>query len=46
MSESRSYRYYEFVMAAFYAAVGRMIDALGVQLEPAMRDHSPRLSTK
>src|SRR6267143_7206090 len=34
------------LVAAFYAAVGRMIDALGVQLEPAMRDHSPRLSTK
>ena len=34
------------LVAAFYAMVGRMIDALGVQLEPAMRDHSPRLSTK
>ena len=34
------------LVGAFYAAVGRMIDALGVQLEPEMRDHSPRLSTK
>jgi alkylhydroperoxidase family enzyme len=33
-------------VAAFYAMVGRMIDAMGVQLEPEMRDHSPRLSTK
>jgi hypothetical protein len=34
------------LVVAFYAAVGRMIDALGVQLEPEMRNHSPRLSTK
>src|SRR2546430_683921 len=32
--------------AEFYAAVGGMIDAVGVQLEPEMREHSPRLSTK
>jgi AhpD family alkylhydroperoxidase len=29
--------------AAFYAMVGRMIDALEVPLEPEMREHSPRL---
>lgn len=29
--------------AAFYAAVARLLDALGVQLEPEMRDHAPRL---
>jgi alkylhydroperoxidase family enzyme len=34
------------LVAAFYAAVGRMIDALGVQLEPEMRNHSPRLPAK
>ena len=34
------------LVAAFYAAVGRMIDALGVQLEPEMRSHSPRLPSK
>jgi hypothetical protein len=31
-------------VAAFYAMVGRMLDALGVPLEPEARDHSPRLS--
>ena len=30
-------------VAAFYAMVGRMLDAMGVQLEPEMRDYSPRL---
>jgi len=34
------------LVAAFYAAVGRMIDALGVQLEPEMRSHSPRFPAK
>jgi alkylhydroperoxidase family enzyme len=34
------------LVAAFYAAVGRMIDALGVQLEPEMQNHSPRLPAK
>ena len=29
--------------AAFYAMVGRMLDAMGVQLEPDVRDYSPRL---
>jgi len=31
------------LVAAFYAMVGRMLDAMGVQLEPDVRDHSPRL---
>jgi alkylhydroperoxidase family enzyme len=31
-------------VAAFYAMVGRMLDALGVPLEPEVRDHSPPLS--
>ncbi len=29
--------------AAFYAMVGRMLDAMGVQLEPESRDYAPRL---
>ena len=29
--------------AAFYAMVGRMLDAMGVQLEPDFRSYSPRL---
>lgn len=29
--------------AAFYAMVGRMLDAMGVQLEPEFRDYAPRL---
>src|SRR2546428_945390 len=31
------------IVAAFYAMVARMLDAMGVQLEPDMREHSPRL---
>ena len=31
------------VTAAFYAMVGRMLDAMGVQLEPEFRDFSPKL---
>jgi 4-carboxymuconolactone decarboxylase len=31
------------LVAAFYAMVARMIDAMGVQLEPDMRKYSPRL---
>ena len=31
------------LVAAFYAMVGRMLDAMGVQLEPDVRDYSPRL---
>jgi alkylhydroperoxidase family enzyme len=29
--------------AAFYAMVGRMLDAMRVQLEPAFRDYTPKL---
>ena len=31
------------ITAAFYAMVGRMLDAMGVQLEPDFRDFSPKL---
>ena len=31
------------ITAAFYAMVGRMLDAMGVQLEPNFRDFSPPL---
>ena len=31
------------IVAAFYAMVGRMLDAMGVQLEPEVRDYSPKL---
>jgi 4-carboxymuconolactone decarboxylase len=31
------------ITAAFYAMVGRMLDAMGVQLEPDFMDFSPRL---
>jgi alkylhydroperoxidase family enzyme len=31
------------LVAAFYAMVGRMLDAMGVQLEPEMRGYSPKL---
>jgi alkylhydroperoxidase family enzyme len=30
-------------VAAFYAMVGRMLDAMGVPLEADMRDYQPRL---
>ena len=32
------------LLAAFYAMVGRMIDAMGVELEPEMKNYSPKLS--
>ena len=32
------------VVAAFYAMVGRMIDAMGVELEPEMKNYSPKLA--
>ena len=32
------------LVAAFYAMVGRMLDAMGVQLEPDIIHHSPKLS--
>jgi alkylhydroperoxidase family enzyme len=31
------------LVAAFYAMVARMLDAMGVQLEPDLRDHTPKL---
>ena len=31
------------ITAAFYAMVGRMLDAMGVQLEADFRDYSPKL---
>jgi alkylhydroperoxidase family enzyme len=31
------------LVAAFYAMVGRMLDAMGVQLEPEVENYSPRL---
>ena len=31
------------LVAAFYAMVGRMLDAMGVQLEPEVRNHCPKL---
>lgn len=31
------------ITAAFYAMVGRMLDAMGVQLEPDVRNYSPKL---
>ena len=31
------------IVAAFYAMVGRMLDAMGVQLEPDARQYSPKL---
>ena len=31
------------ITAAFYAMVGRMLDAMGVQLEADMRDYAPKL---
>ena len=47
---SRHFDHVEFVelamVAAFYAMVGRMLDALRVPLEPDMRDYSPRLPAK
>jgi 4-carboxymuconolactone decarboxylase len=32
------------ITAAFYAMVGRMLDAMRVQLEPEVRNHSPKLA--
>ena len=31
------------IVAAFYAMVGRMLDAMGVQLEAEVQNYSPRL---
>jgi 4-carboxymuconolactone decarboxylase len=30
-------------VAAFYAMVGRMLDAMGIELEPDIRDYAPKL---
>ncbi len=32
------------LLAAFYAMVGRMIDAMGVELEPEMKSYAPKLA--
>ena len=44
---TRYFDHHDFVelamVAAFYAMVARMLDAMGVQLEPDVRDYSPRL---
>lgn len=32
------------LVAAFYAMVGRMIEAMGVELEPEMKNYSPKLA--
>jgi 4-carboxymuconolactone decarboxylase len=32
------------IVAAFYAMVGRMLDAMGVELEPEMRHYEPKIS--
>jgi alkylhydroperoxidase family enzyme len=46
MKEFDAHDYVELAMvAAFYAMVGRMLDAMGVELEPEMRDYFPRLGT-
>jgi alkylhydroperoxidase family enzyme len=43
----RHFDHHDFVelsaVASFYAMVGRMLDAMGVQLEPEVRDYSPKL---
>ena len=45
MKEFDPHDYVEIALvAAFYAMVGRMLDALGVELEPEMRDHEPKIS--
>ena len=46
MKEFDSQDYVEIAaVAAFYAMVARMLDAMGVELEAEMRDYSPRLGT-
>ena len=44
---TRHFDHHDYVelslVAAFYAMVARMIDAMGVQLDPDLREHSPRL---
>jgi alkylhydroperoxidase family enzyme len=44
MKEFDVHDYVEIALvAAFYAMVGRMLDALGVELEPELENYSPRL---
>jgi len=47
---SRVFGHAEFVelatVASFYAMVGRMLDAMRVELEPEMRGHSPKLPAR
>ena len=47
---SRHFGHQDFVelalTAAFYAMVGRMLDAMRVQLEPDARDYAPRLPSR
>jgi 4-carboxymuconolactone decarboxylase len=44
---TREFDHHDYVelalVAAFYAMVGRMLDAMGVELEPEMRAYSPKL---
>jgi alkylhydroperoxidase family enzyme len=44
---TRHFDHHDYVelslVAAFYAMVARMLDAMGIQLEPDVRDHQPRL---
>jgi alkylhydroperoxidase family enzyme len=45
MKEFDAHDYVEIALvAAFYAMVGRMLDAMGVELEPEMRGHAPKLA--
>ena len=44
---SKEFDHHDYVelalVAAFYAMVGRMLDAMGVELEPEMRAYAPKL---
>jgi 4-carboxymuconolactone decarboxylase len=44
---TRHFDHHDYVelalVASFYAMVGRMLDAMGVQLEPEMKNYSPKL---
>jgi 4-carboxymuconolactone decarboxylase len=44
MKEFDAHDYVEIaLLAAFYAMVGRMLDAMGVELEPEMRNYTPKI---
>jgi alkylhydroperoxidase family enzyme len=44
MKEFDHHDYVEIAaVAAFYAMVGRMLDAMGVELEPEMRNYAPKI---